>query len=191
MQFVTRDHLARLIKEQGLQQFDLFNPESITEVGLKVGVRVFVFGKILSVVEHYPQDYIESGTATKRIKNKNGKRSMVSVNWHKYTRTGEVRVTASYQIIDVETGTILSAERQTAIGRSQIMWTHHDGDERALPPGVISHNHHNQNMHPQRPEILLEEAITKLSSQLAEKLVNYANNETRLGRSPSPLSAQK
>ena len=172
LQFVTRDYLRKLTTEQGLQQTNQIDQTTATELGKKVGVHALVFGKIISVAEDYPPDVVEPGNDHAIYIEDNGSKRKTYVHWKKFTRTAAVTVRASFQIIDVETGTIMAAEQESGKGWNQYQWLTFKGDQRVLPKD-ISHLRYQSEQAVDPPDVLISSAISGIAHRLGVKLVEY------------------
>ena len=177
IRFISREYLDQLLAEQGLQKTDVIDPTSAVEIGKLLGVHAFVFGKIFSIIPDSPKDlrthYQKAGTI--KVYNKNTKKYMTLPAVCDYTlfeRMRSVRVQASYQVIAVETGEIVSSEslsEDRVDGCTWIVVNH--GTEQVIPAS------HKKKVTPggQRrlaaTELMASDAATAMAHKLAQKLV--------------------
>ena len=171
LEFVTREYLQQLFAEQGIQQTTAIDPGTATALGRKIGVQAFVFGKILSVISNYPGDIVKTGTNTAEFYVGKGQTRTAYVAYEMGTRSGEVKIQASYQIVDVVKGTIISAETIEETANRTAQWVKFKGDEDAIPHDVKKH-HTTGDVPIDSPEVLANEAATKLAGVLAGRLVS-------------------
>jgi len=174
LRFVTRDYLNQLLAEQGMQQSQIMDQTTATSLGKQMGIHAFVFGKILSIVDNYPSETTTTGVS-EAYTYRNKVKIPLRAKWTKYTNRGSVEIRASYQIVGVETGTIMAAETQSNVASQERRWLTYIGDDGAIEAdrAVLSHNV-NPNQHEvDPPQVLAQQAILKLSSSLATKLVAF------------------
>ncbi len=171
LQFVTRDYLNQLLAEQGMQQSEIMDPSSATEIGKKLGVHAFVFGKVLSIVTIPPSDQVEHGESRATLYVDKGQ-VPVYAEWWKHTLQGSVTINASYQIVGVETGAILAAEQETGSATHIRRWLTYKGDEEALEKSVKAHQIEGEGP-VDVPEVLAQKALASLAGALASKLTAY------------------
>jgi len=174
LEFVTRDYLEQLIKEQKLGLTGIIDETTAPQVGKLLGIRYFVFGKVHSIVPNYPRTASDtlvkeftrytSGEPPRKI------RGVVTV----YTAKGSVRLKAGYQIIDVNTGTIAASDILEKEAVSEYKWARLTGDPESLdwekdlreltekPPGT-----------PDPPEVVLNQALEMMSQEMSQKLLEF------------------
>lgn len=174
LQFITRDYLNQLLAEQGMQQSQIIDKTTATSLGKQMGIHAFIFGKVLSIVQNYPSESTTSGTSNSYYYKDKVKVPIKAV-WTKHTNRGSVEIKASYQIVGVETGTIMSAETETRKASQERKWVTCRGNKDALGRDVLSHNTDPDVHQVDPPQVLAQDAITKLSSGLASKLVAFFN----------------
>jgi len=172
LRFVTRDYLNQLIAEQGLQQTTTVDPTTATLLGQKIGVQAFVFGKVLSVIPNFPADIEKAGDNTAEIYVAKNQKQAIYARYIMHTRSGSVTIQASYQIIDVEQGNIVSAENMQESADDIATWVTYDGDERAIPQNVLAHQIPPGERPLSPPEMLANDCANKIASMLAGRLVS-------------------
>ena len=174
LQFVTRDYLNQLLMEQGMQQSQAIDKTTATSLGKQMGIHAFVFGKVISIVDNYPGVSETSGTSeTYHYKDK--VKIPIRASWSKHTNRGSVEVKASYQIVSVETGAIMAAETKTNKASQERRWVTFRGNKDALERSVIAHNIDPDQHEVDPPQVLVQEAVSDLSSILARELVGSFN----------------
>lgn len=177
IQFISREYLDQLLSEQGFQSSDVVDPQSAVKIGKMIGVHGFVFGKIYSIIPNTPPDlkanYNKQGTI--KVYDEDKKKSIKVPTFCNYTvieRSRSVRVQASYQVILVETGEIVSSETLTQDQRDACSWIIvNRGNEELIP-----RNHRNKvtpggQRQLSATEMLVSDAAMTMAKQLAEKLV--------------------
>src|SRR5262249_26441126 len=166
VQLVTRDYVQQIIQEQGAGQSGSIDPNSAAKVGKIAGVHSFVFGKLTTILENYPPQTEQNGTNSTVEKHKGGDRvHQVAYTIHK--RQGKVTVQASFQIIEVATGTIKATENVQDVQTDENTWVTFQGDQAAIPYDV---NKQNQGERPlQTPAELANNGVHKIADDLAQK----------------------
>lgn len=133
LEFVTREKIDELIKELKFEQSEFVDPASAARIGKLLGIHAFVFGKITSVVSDYPPDIVSNYREEDEIsQGKNKPKKKVTATVTAVTRRATVKVNASYQIIDVERGTIVKSGNVPHIVNIEILFGKYRGDKEAL-----------------------------------------------------------
>jgi len=172
--FVTRDYVYTLLAEQDFGGSGRVDVSTASQIGKLIGIQVFVFGKITGVNPYYPkvlQEHGESSATLYRGRQKYG----VYASWTKHTRTGEVTVTATYQMIDVNTGRIIDSRSVAKTVSSTGQWVAFRGDKEAIENSVLDHHTTGDvSIHP--PEILASDAIKEISWTIASSVLKKYND---------------
>ena len=177
IRFISREYLDQLLAEQGLQKTDVIDPTSAVEIGKLLGVHAFVFGKIFSIIPDSPNDmrshYKKIGTV--KVYNKNTKKYIelpAACDYTIFERMRSVRVQASYQVISVENGEIVSSESISEDKADACTWiVVNNGTDKVIPEA------HKRKVTPggQRrlaaTELMASDAATAMAQKLANKLV--------------------
>ena len=96
----------------------------------------------------------------------------IYANWTKFTRIGEVTVSANYQIVDVQTGRIIDSKSISRTASSIKQWVTYTGDEDALERSVLEHNTTGDaSVDP--PEVLTSQAIQQIGYGIAANILKY------------------
>jgi len=174
IEFITRDYLGQLLAEQGIQQSSIADQSTATQLGKTGGVHAFIFGKVNSVLINYPPDETKYGNGCDEIYVDKSKIT-VCARWCMHTRAGQVKVGASYQIVNVEKGNIMSAEsiNEDVEDRAQWVTLTPESDQRAVPNEVRKHQIGQGERSIDPPELLVNKAMESLCQNLAGTLVNY------------------
>ena len=139
IRFISREYLDQLLAEQGLQKTDIIDKNSAVRIGKLLGVHAFVFGKIFSIIPDSPRDihsnYKKVGTI--KVYDKKLKKSVTVPAYCNYSiieRMRSVRMQASYQVISVETGEIVSSESLSEDRKDECTWiVINKGTEKLIP----------------------------------------------------------
>lgn len=176
LQFITRDYLNQLLSEQGMQQSEIVDQSSATTLGKKIGVHAFVFGKVLSIIPNFPSTITTNKSNSRTVKEYNSNtKKYYPVNYNvRYTihkKEGSVKVQSSFQIIDVETGTIVSSETIDENKSDKCCWITFKGNEDTILQSdrALITDSTERSLAP--PEMMVNDAATNLARTLARKLV--------------------
>ena len=95
---LDRQHLAKVLEEQGLAQTGLIDESSAVQIGNIIGAGVFVFGRI------HTDNYDEKTSKGKQTKDKKG-------NTHQpHYRDGTYNLSVNVKLIDIQTAKILGVK---------------------------------------------------------------------------------
>ena len=133
LEFVTREKISELIRELKFEQSEFIDPSTAARIGKLLGIHAFVFGKITSIVTDYPPDVVETygeedEISQGRDKPKKKVRATVTV----VTRRATAKLNSSYQIIDVERGTIVKSGNVPRLEIVEVNFGRYRGDKEAL-----------------------------------------------------------
>lgn len=169
LEFVTRDYVEQILREQQTGETEIIDQTSAPRLGKILGIHAFVFGKILNVITSYPPLAEQKGEGCREVYGYKSKYTACA-QWTKYSREGSAEVSANFQVIDVERGTIILAETAKDGRHSFISWVTFRGDEAALPKEVRKCNaSHDTPVDP--PEVLVNRTLESLSTTLSNKLI--------------------
>jgi len=174
LEFVTREYVDQLVQEQALGQSALLNENTAAKVGKLIGIHAFVFGKVLAVTTAFPPETSVNGNCEREkvISFKPYQTTTIRAQYIKHTRQGYVEMSGSYQIVDVEKGTIVKSENITKRKEDRAQWVTYAGDEDALDNEVKKHNTTGDRpLEP--PESLANKAVEEISKELAGKITAF------------------
>ncbi len=175
LEFVTREYVQQLLQEQAMGQSAIINENTAAKVGKLIGIHAFVFGKVLTITASYPPETQVAGTdeAEVVVNWKPYQTAKIYGSYIKYTRQGYVEISGSFQIIDVEKGTIVKSESITKRMEDRAQWVNlTGGKEDAL--SRETRNHNTTGDRPLEPaEALANDAMERIASELAAKLTQF------------------
>jgi len=99
---LDREHLAKILEEQGLAQTGLIDESSAAQIGNIIGAGVFVFGRIQN------DKYEEKTSKGKQTKDKKGK------THQPHYFDGEFNLSVNVKLIDIQTAKILGVKTLTS-----------------------------------------------------------------------------
>jgi hypothetical protein len=171
LEFVTREYVAQILQEQALDKTPAINESTAAKVGRLAGIHAFVFGKVLSITASYPPEITEHGTSSATYCCQNGQPFVINANWTKHTLTGYVEISGSFQIVNVEKGTIVKSDSIKKRIEDRAQWVTFVGDQRALEPAISASNTGERALEP--AEQLAQKAIEDIAKGLATNLAQF------------------
>ena len=133
LEFVTREKVGELIRELKFEQTEFVDPASAARIGKLLGIHAFVFGKITSIVTDYPPDIVETYKDEDEIsQGKNKPKKKVQATVTVVRRRATAKLNTSYQIVDVERGTIVKSGNVPRLEIVEINFGRYRGDKEAL-----------------------------------------------------------
>jgi len=113
----TREDLAKILKEQKLQQSGLFDENSIVQVGKLSGVKYIITGSIDRVTQEYKNYKTAAKVVSLTTKNSNDNADLLIksvINFGATAMSGtKITTTVTFKVIDVETGKIVFSKQIT------------------------------------------------------------------------------
>jgi len=185
LEIISRDQLDKVLREQKRSMSGEFDQNNSTELGKLLNVHEIVTGKITQIifnpaqtVNHNQQDKQSVVVGEEPYTDKNGKSKTRSVwgdvfaNVTIYSKTSSAKITGSFQIIDIQTGKVLTSE--SFIGNKEFAaeWGRYQGDERALSRQSKSLCSQSETPAPVEEE-MVSGAGKNLSSLLADKFIAH------------------
>jgi len=172
LEFVTREYVTQILQEQALGQSPAINESTAAKVGKLAGIHAFVFGKVLSITASYPPEITEQGTSSATYCCQDGQPFVITANWTKHTLTGYVEISGSFQIVNVEKGTIVKSDSIKKRIEDRAQWVTFVGDQRALDPAIKAHQTTGERaLEP--AEQLAQKAIEDIAKELAMNLAQF------------------
>jgi hypothetical protein len=168
IQFVTRDFVNQILQEQGAGQSGAIDPTSAAKVGKVAGVQSFVFGKLLTITENFPQQRDQKGTNTTTEDTKQGK-IVKQVVYTLHQLQGKITVAASFQVVDVSTSAIKLTEKLENVQSDDTAWITFTGDEDAIPYEIVQQSKGERAL--TTPAEMAGKAVNELGAQLAQRLL--------------------
>ena len=179
LEFVTREYVAQILQEQAFDKSAVINEATAVKVGKLTGIHAFVFGKVLSITASYPTEQVENGATTQVLCTAvmlfgicpQGSAVPITAYWQRHTLQGFVEISGSFQIVDVEKGTIVKTDSITKRMEDRAQWVTYTGDARAIPKEIGAYNTGQRPLEP--AEQLAQKAIEDISKGLAENLAKF------------------
>jgi len=174
LEFVTREYVQQILQEQAMGQTASINENTAAKVGKLTGIHAFVFGKVLTMTVSYPAEITVSGESKQDlVEVGTGRQIHLQANWTKHTRQGYVEISGSFQIVDVEKGTIVKSENITRRMEDRAQWVTFSGDKDALAYDDVM-DHQTTGERPLEPaEALANNAMESIARDLASRLTQF------------------
>ena len=173
LEFVTREKITELISELKFEQSSFVDPTTAAQIGKLLGIHAFVFGKITSITTDYSPDMVATYEEKEEIsqgkdKPKKTVRAAVTV----ITRRATARFNCSYQIVDVNRGTIVKSGNVPRTEVVEIKFGRYKGDKEAL-----GHNSRElcarQEAYPPPDDELVNQAAISAARELAVEVAGF------------------
>lgn len=171
--FITREHLRRVEGEQIMSSAGLLDPRSAAGIGKVLGVHYIVTGKIISAIVDGPKRTDAKGSDRCQVKEKKDRYRDGNVYWATHELKATAVVHVSFQLIDIKTGQIITADTVRPEQTDVAKWQEFKGDEDCLPSEVRHFSNGKTNI--DSGTVLLGTAFEKASDEIAEKVFGKLN----------------
>jgi hypothetical protein len=170
IELVTRTHLDQLLDEHELDSMSLVDPKTAASSGKLMGLQLLVSGRLS--VEKSDSGWSEQpGQQTKEVREAGKPPRQASAAWTVHTRTTRAALTCTVQVIDVETGAVLAADRVRKEKTAEARWARKtSGDDAALPPEVAALCKAGDAA-PAAPDALVEELVPAVADAAGARIV--------------------
>lgn len=169
LEFVAGEHLYDVEKRRLFGRSGILDSNTAVKMGKAEGVQYIVVGMVNSANVDRPGRRDTRGSATCRIRESKDRERNGSAYWTIYELKAIATINFTYQLIDVRTGQIGSSDIVNASGNDATRWMTYGGDEGCLPSSASFLLNARQTVEGDR--VLLERAIDKASTEIANKLV--------------------
>ncbi|MDD4687721.1 MAG: CsgG/HfaB family protein [Candidatus Cloacimonetes bacterium] len=173
-EFITRDRIDVLMKEQQLGVSGMIDENSAANIGHLLGANSILTGKILQISYNKPRTVQTSITETSVVADREKDEEIeISCSITKYTKTASLQILASYTLVDVSTGKILSHNSFNPSYKFQESWgAKLGGDERALTTEQKKLISKEEILAPSASE-MTNMVLEMLSTEIVEHLIGY------------------
>jgi hypothetical protein len=176
VEIITRDQIDKVIAEQQLSTSGLIDERSSARIGVLLGAHEILSGRILQVIYVPPRSVNIEQTETTQLEvdqeDGDGKEKIeVTCKINVFTKTATAQVLASYSIVEVSTGRIISQETFNAPTSFEGSWARVvSGDQRALNSNQKSLVSKPEPFPPSEKE-MVNTALSKLSRDIASHFI--------------------
>lgn len=174
VEFMPRSDIDRIISERSMTQSGLSEEATAAKLGKLAGLQVVVTGQINRVDPYTsPDNRVEQNqsSVTKTVgKAPNQKQVTYKANWTMWKKESRVNFTATYKIVDVETGKIIDTDTREYLSGDSVQWSSYSGDKEALPGNVESYLNKNRAL--KSPLQLYTESEDTFSTSVAKQIVD-------------------
>ena len=185
MAFVDRQYISLLLDERDLTGLGMIDASSATRIGKLAGVHAFVVGKIfVTPTNKASESTTKTGKYSVRQKylDSEGKTRTKTIghefNYKFWTKSREVKLELSYQIINGIDGILVDAETITSSEEDEAVWITYPAN---LPDGAwgnFPQAHDSAKItsskEPKSQETLLQQAVDDLANRLTPTIISKA-----------------
>jgi tetratricopeptide (TPR) repeat protein len=173
--FINRANLDQIFEEHKLSQSGALDERQAVEVGKLEGIHSFVTGAITQIfVETSPASFVEkTHERVYTVKDSAGKaiEKREKIYYREYATTRTAQISASYQIVDVETGRYLSGENFSESRDDKAQWIRYQGSIYDLPkdkqklldaPGE-----------PKAADLMINDLVREVADKISRKILRF------------------
>lgn len=178
VEIITRSQMDQVLREQELSTSGLVDETSAARIGVLLGAQEILSGRILQVDYLRPRIITMDQHETAKvdiIDDEEGNWETKEVNCHfrKYTKSSTLRILASYTVVDVSTGRIMTKDHLSSSLSFEADWGRViSGDDRALKTEQKDLLKKAEAIAPSAKE-MVNEAVDDLSREIAEQFFDY------------------
>jgi tetratricopeptide (TPR) repeat protein len=173
--FIDRENLAIILEEHKLAMAGVVDPEKAAEIGKLEGIHYFITGTVSQISpQNTPASFVEkSFEKTYTEKDTSGKdiQKIKLLNYKEYKASRSVQITASFQIVDVETGQYIAGDTFSENKMDEANWIRYTGNLNDLPRD--RRDLINQPTEPKSTDFLINEGIQTLAPKMSKKVQEF------------------
>jgi len=173
--FINRANLDQIFEEYKLSQSGAVDERKAVEIGKLEGLHSFVTGAITQIsVETTAPTFVEKAhDKIYAVKDSAGKsiQKTEKIYYREYTTTRTARVSASYQIVDVETGRYLSGETLSESSEDKAQWVRYQGSIYDLPKD--KQKLLDASGEPKTAETMINDLMRRVADKMSEKILRF------------------
>ena len=173
--FMNRAHLDLILEEHKLAMAGVVDPDKATKIGKLEGIHYFITGTITQVYpkksspsyvdQTYDKVYSEKDTAGNTIQ------KTTPIKYREYSTSRSVQISASYQIVEVETGRYVNGDNFSEKILDEAHWIRYGGNVADLPK-------EKQKLATTKPELrsadlLIGDGLQSLSNKMSSQIVAF------------------
>jgi len=173
--FVDRQYVTSfLLSERDLASMGMLNAQNAMQIGRLANVHGFAAGKVFVTRTDKPEESVgKTGAYQERYTDSQGNtRTMEKTyNYELHTKSREVGIQVSYQLISAETGAIIAGESLSDTKSDYARWVR--TQQRFVDFAVKEEGSNlTTTREPKTLDVLQQEAIQTLSRQLADRIIS-------------------
>ncbi|OGB61420.1 MAG: hypothetical protein A2Y94_00870 [Caldithrix sp. RBG_13_44_9] len=173
--FIDRENLAIILEEHKLAMAGVVDPEKAAEIGKLEGIHYFISGTVSQISQqNSPASFVDkSFEKTYTEKDTSGKdiQKIQLLNYKEYKASRSVQITASFQIVDVETGQYIAGDTFSENKMDEANWIRYSGNLDDLPRD--KRNLVSQPTEPKSADFLINEGIQTLAPKMNKKMQEF------------------
>jgi len=173
--FATRAHLEEVLQEHALAASGAIDSDTATRIGQLEGIDFFITGAVTQISEQTssPTFQERTHTTTRTVRDSTGKEVKVphEIFYREYTARRTVEVSASYQIVEVESGRIIEGDDFTQTVTDETQWIRYQGSIYDLPENkrVLL----DASGEPKSADMLTNDAIRLIATEMSRRIVRH------------------
>jgi len=173
--FINRANLEQIFEEYKLSQSGAMDERKAVEIGKLEGIHSFVTGAITQIsVETTSPSFVEkTHNKVYTVKDSAGKsiEKTDKIYYREYATKRTAQISASFQIVDVETGRYLSGETFSESGEDKAQWVRYQGSIYDLPKDK-------QKLldaagEPKAAEIMINDLVRRIAGKMSERILRF------------------
>lgn len=173
--FINRENLDQIFEEYKLSQSGAVDERKAVEIGKLEGIHSFVTGTItqISVETASPKFEEKAHEKVYSVKDSTGKpvEKREPIYYREYTAKRTVQISASYQIVDVETGRYLSGENLSENSVDEAKWVRYQGSIYDLPEN--KRKLLDASGEPKAADLMINDLVRVVGGKMSEKVLRF------------------
>jgi curli biogenesis system outer membrane secretion channel CsgG len=173
--FINRENLDQIFEEYKLSQSGAVDEGKAVEIGKLEGIHSFVTGTITQIsVETTSPSFVEkTHEKVYTVKDSSGKsvEKREPIYYREYTAKRTVQISASYQIVDVETGRYLSGENLSENSADEAKWVRYQGSIYDLPKD--KQKLLDASGEPKAADLMINDLVRVVAGKMSEKVLRF------------------
>lgn len=173
--FMTRSHLDQILEEHKLAMAGLVDATKASEIGKLEGIHYFVTGNVTQISEQTgPSSFLEKSydkKYTEKDSAGNDVEKSKSIYYREYKKSRSVKIAASFQIVDVETGKYITGDNYTENVTDEAVWVRYQGSIYDLPEETRQLL--DGRTEPKSSDIMINDGMRNIAGKMSERIITF------------------
>lgn len=173
--FINRSNLDQIFEEHKLAQSGAVDERKAVEVGKLEGIHSFVTGAITQIsIETTSPSFVEkTHEKVYTVKDTAGKsvEKTEKIYYREYTATRTVVTSASFQIVDVETGRYLGSKSFSENSEDKAQWIRYQGSVYDLPKD--KQKLLDASGEPKAADLMINDLVRKVAGKMSREILQF------------------